>query len=197
MNPDPVSDQGKAERSGVEARQDPEHLVVGQISRVHGNRGELYVWPLTDDPDEVFVEGAEVLLSDAEGKLGPRPHVLEIASRRPFKRGLLVKFAGHEDRTAAEPLARRYLLAPIEQLRAPEAGEVFYHQMLGLEVLTGEGESLGRVREVFEIGPGYLLEVAGDEGRTRLIPFVEHVVREVDVDGGRLVIDPPEGLLDL
>ncbi|MGH7505131.1 MAG: ribosome maturation factor RimM, partial [Longimicrobiales bacterium] len=76
-------------------------------------------------------------------------------------------------------------------------GEVFYHQLLGAEVVTVDGSVIGRVREVFETEPAHLLEVQSDEGRLHLIPFAERIVRRVDVDAGRITIDPPAGLLEL
>ena len=86
---------------------------------------------------------------------------------------------------------------PIEGLAALEEGEVFYHQLLGAEVVTAEGEPVGRVREVFETAPTHLLEVKGEGGKLHLIPFSERIVRKVDVEAGRIVIKPPPGLLEL
>nr|NIP82651.1 16S rRNA processing protein RimM [Gemmatimonadota bacterium]NIQ58566.1 16S rRNA processing protein RimM [Gemmatimonadota bacterium]NIU78888.1 16S rRNA processing protein RimM [Gammaproteobacteria bacterium]NIX47565.1 16S rRNA processing protein RimM [Gemmatimonadota bacterium]NIY11936.1 16S rRNA processing protein RimM [Gemmatimonadota bacterium] len=78
----------------------------------------------------------------------------------------------------------------------PGEGEYYYHQLLGLEVETVDGEVVGRVREVYETEPRHLLEVKGG-GRVRLIPFDRRIVRSVDPEARRLVIDPPEGLLEL
>jgi len=77
------------------------------------------------------------------------------------------------------------------------AGEVFYHQLLGMLVETRDGQEVGRVSEVFELDSADLLEVEGPDGKTVLVPFTKQVIVEVDVDGGRMVIDPPEGMLDL
>ena len=75
-------------------------------------------------------------------------------------------------------------------------GEVFYHQLLGMEVVTKDDEFVGEIREVYELRPAHLLEVHGPRGEI-MIPFLSHVVVEVDTEKGRMVIDPPEGLLDL
>ncbi|HEX6694249.1 MAG TPA: ribosome maturation factor RimM [Longimicrobiales bacterium] len=176
---------------------EPEHLVVGQISKAHGNRGEVVVWPLTDSPDAVFVPEAELLVGDADGRVDDEADELFIVSSRPFKEAVLVHFDGYDDRTAVEELLGLYVLAPRDALPPLEEGELFYHQLLGMRVATVEGLDVGRVREVFETEPTHLLEVQDDDGRVRLIPFAAHIVKETDVAGGRIVIDPPEGLLEI
>jgi 16S rRNA processing protein RimM len=174
----------------------PEYLVVGHVSKAHGTRGELMVWPLTDHPDEVFAPGQQVLLGTESGEVGDEPVELVVEASRPFKKGVLVHLSGVRDRTQAEALTTRYLLVPAGERRGLEEGEVFYHQLLGLMVETVAGEEVGRVREVYETEPSHLLEVKG-AGGVHLIPFTRQVVRRVDVEAGRLVIEPPEGLLDL
>jgi len=90
----------------------------------------------------------------------------------------------------------RYLYRPSDEVEPLEEGEVFQHDLVGLEVVTVEGERVGTVVEIFEMRPADLLEVrTGD--RTVMIPFLKEVVVEVDVAGGRLVVNPPDGLLDL
>jgi len=174
----------------------PEHLVVGHVSKAHGTRGEVYVWPLTDHPDEVFAEDRELVLGDEDGEAGPDPEWVTVESVRPYKRGLLVKLREFADRTAVEPIVGRYLLAPISELPPLEEGEVYYHQLLGLEVVTVEGEVVGRVREVYETAPAHLLEVKGKD-RLHLIPFTEEIVERIELGAGRLVIRPPAGLLEI
>lgn len=176
---------------------EPSHLVVGHITRPHGTKGEVFVWPLTDRPDSVFAEGEQVWLGDTEGELGEDAIPLEVERVRPFKRGFLVGFDGRPDRNAVEPFAGRYLLRERASLEAPEPGEWYYHQLLGLEVETVGGEKIGRVREIFELDPTDMLEVVDEAGKSRLIPFSERIVRAVDPASGRLVIEPPAGLLDL
>jgi 16S rRNA processing protein RimM len=175
----------------------PEHLVVGHITKAHGTKGELFVWPLTDRPDDVFTAGHELLLGDEDGVVDADGAVVVVDSVRPFKRGLLVRFVAVEAREDADRLAQRYLLLPSDAVPPLEEGEVFYHQLLGMSVVTLSGSHVGQVREVFETDPHHLLEVRSDAGKNILVPFAERIVREVDVPGRRLIIDPPEGLLDL
>ncbi len=192
-DPEPAS---AAARPTAGGRAEPEFLVVGQVTKPHGTKGEVFVWPLTEHPDELFAEGQELILGDAEGAISAESPRLTVEQSRPFKRGLLVKWVGYADRTAVSPLGGRYLLVPAGRLAPLEEGEVYYHQLLGLEVVTVEGEVVGRVREVYETEPAHLLEVKGPE-RLHLIPFVQRIVKKVDLEAGRLVIKPPPGLLDI
>lgn len=175
---------------------DPAYLVVGHLSKAHGTRGELLVWTLTDHPAEVFEPGRRLLLGDESGAVADDGVVVVVEASRPFKKGMLVRLEGVEDRNAAEALVTRYLLVPAEERREVEEGEVFYHQLLGLSVETVAGVLVGRVREVYETAPVHLLEVKG-ERKVHLIPLSREIVRSLDVAAGRLVIEPPEGLLDL
>jgi 16S rRNA processing protein RimM len=175
----------------------PEHLIVGHITKPHGTKGEVFVLPLTDEPDAVFGRDATLLLGDARGELGDAAEAIVVEDARAFKRGVLVKFAGVDDRDAAGTLSGRYLLLGAEALRPLEEGELFYHQLLGATVETVDGRFVGRVREVFETEPAHLLEVKGDDGKLHLVPFVERIVKTVDAEKRRILIDPPAGLLDL
>jgi 16S rRNA processing protein RimM len=181
----------------VAGAQRPEHLVVGHVSKAHGTKGEIFVWPLTDKIQEVFAAGRAVQVEAGAEADAETFGELTIESVRPFKRGLLVKFAGLDDRNAVEGLSQRYLQIPIESAAPLDEGEVFYHQLIGLNVVTAEGEAVGQVREVYETGPTHLLDVRKAGGGQVLIPFSERVVKKVDVADGTLTIKPPPGLLEL
>ena len=175
---------------------DPEYLVVGHLAKAHGTRGEVLIRLLTDEPETVFEPGARVILGDREGELGAAPLEDEIESSKAYRKGWLVKLAGIEDRTRAQELAGRYLLVPTEERGELEEGEYYYHQLLGLEVETVDGREVGRVREVYETEPHHMLEVKGPGG-VHLMPFRKEWIRSVDLETARMVIDPPEGLLEL
>jgi len=178
-------------------RPEPAHLVVGHITKPHGTKGELLVWPLTDRPDAVFSRGRELLVGSSAGEVDERARAVVVAGSRPFRKGLLVALEGVVDRSATEDLVGRYLLADAGTLEPLAAGEVFYHQLLGLRVERVDGQVVGTVREVYETQPADLLEVELGGSRTVLIPFTEQIVKQVDTASGRLVIDPPAGLLEL
>jgi 16S rRNA processing protein RimM len=178
-------------------RPDPAFLVVGHLNKPHGTKGELFAWPLTDHPESVFQPGNTFRSGDVEGTepdLDLPP--LRLVDVRPFKRGYLLSFAGVHDREGAGLLQGRYLFLEAGRLEPLQEGEVFYHQLLGMEVVTVDGEPVGTIHEVYELRPADLLEVHGPRGEF-MIPFLSHIVVQIDADAGRMVIDPPEGLLDL
>jgi len=178
-------------------RAEPDHLVVGRVVKPHGTKGELFVWPMTDRPEDVFGAGRELRLGDEDGGMDGDAPVLEIERSRPFKRGLLVMFAGVSDRDAVDGWANRCLLAPRAVLTGPAEDETYYHDLIGLRVETVDGDAVGRIVGVYETAPADLLEVEAEDGRRRLIPLSKQIVRRVDVGEGRLLIEPPPGLLDL
>ncbi|MCY3808457.1 MAG: ribosome maturation factor RimM [Gemmatimonadetes bacterium] len=172
----------------------PPFLVVGHVVRPHGTRGEVFVWPLTDHPGTHFVVGARHLLADevdGEGPTDSQEHELE--SVREHARGFLARFAGVGDRDAAEALRGRYLFRRFTDIDELDEGEIFYHELVGAEVVTADGSPLGSVREVFPLAPSELLEVVGPRGDF-LLPLHSRFVR-FDRERRRLVADPPEGIL--
>jgi 16S rRNA processing protein RimM len=178
-------------------RSEPPYLVVGHLNKAHGTKGEIFVWPLTDHPEGSFAPGVILYLADQSGgQPDPELPSIVIQSARPFRRGFLLHVDGVEDREGAEALKDRYVLRPREELEDLGEGEVFYHQLLGMKVRTTSGEELGEIVEVYELRPADLLEVKGPS-KTHVIPFLESIVKEVDPETATMIIDPPEGLLDL
>lgn len=183
-------------RSRPHAPDDPRFLVVGHLNKPHGTKGELFVWPLTDHPESVYAPGMVVFVADPNGdepdrKIGS----LRITAVRPFRNGFLMSLEGITDRNGAEELRGRYLMKPIEELEPLAEGELFYHQLLGMQVVTKDGRRLGEIAEVYELRPAAMLEVRGPDGDV-MIPYLSHIVVEADPVAGRMVIDPPVGLLD-
>jgi 16S rRNA processing protein RimM len=178
-------------------REAPTHLVVGQITKPHGIQGEVVVRPLSDHPEGIFSPGV-VLFPALPRHAEPDPEraALRIDSVRPFQGGFLVAFDGVPDRNAAELLRRTELVVPADQVAPRQEGELFYHELPGLEVQDTAGVGVGRVVEVFETEPNVLLEVRTRRGSV-LIPFVSAVVVDVRLEERILVVDPPPGLLDL
>jgi len=167
-------------------------LAVGQIARAHGIRGEVTVVVRTDEPDVRFVPGTTLATEPPER--GP----LTVAATRWHSGRLLVTFAGVQDRSAAEELRGTMLVLDSEQIPAPDDPDEFYdHQLIGLEVVTAAGDPVGEVTDVLHHGQDLLVVRRGPgRGHETLVPFVGAIVTNVDVAGGRLVIDPPPGLLD-
>ena len=178
-------------------RRDTRFLVVGHISRAHGMKGELLVSPLTDHPEGTYAPGVVLRLGEPESDQ-PDPDLppVRVESVRPHRGGYLVALAGVDHRSQSERLRGHYLFREASELEPLADGELFYHQLLGMEVVTTDGASIGEIREVYELEPADMLEVRGPE-REVMIPFLKESVVEVDADARRIVIDPPDGLLDL
>lgn len=166
-------------------------ISVGIIGRAHGIRGEVTVDVRTDLPEERFATGA-VLRTD------PGQRALTVQRSRWHKGRLLVQFDGVADRTAAEALRGMSLQVEIDDDETPtDPDEYFDHQLTGLRVVTADGADAGEVTGVLH-GPNQdVLTVKRPDGTDALIPFVAQIVPEVDVAGGRVVVDPPPGLFEL
>jgi 16S rRNA processing protein RimM len=164
-------------------------LVVGRIGRPHGVRGEVSVDVRTDDPGARFAPGSS-LVTDPE-RLGP----LTIETVRMHSGRLLIRFAGFADRTAAEDLRGTWLVIDATDIAPSDDPEEFHDQeLIGLRVVTVEGTDVGEIVDVQHYGQDRLVvHRAGADDV--LVPFVVAIVPEVDVAGGKLVIDPPSGLL--
>ena len=178
----------------------PEYILVGRVRKAHGIRGEVVIEPFTDEPAAIFAAGRRVFVGTAEGELAPGAPVLTMERVRPpgGAGGWIVKAAEIATRTDAERWRGRWLLAPRDELPAPGEGEVYLDDLLGLEVLEEgkDGAPLGTVGEVYELPQGIVLDVVRDGRTVVCLPFSDDVVKELDVEGKRVVVVVPPGLLD-
>jgi 16S rRNA processing protein RimM len=166
-------------------------VVVGRIGPARGVRGEVFVEPWTDAPEQRFAAGA--VLRTEPPAAGPL--TVEAASTAGGK--LVVHFAGVADRGAAEALRGVQLVIDAAARPALDDPDEFYDSdLVGLIAQTVGGDPLGPVTDVVHAGGASYLVVAVD-GRDRLVPFVAAVVPTVDLPGRRVVVDPPEGLFEL
>lgn len=166
-------------------------VVVARIGRPHGIKGEVSVEVRTDDPEGRLAPGTTVLTDPAAS--GP----LTIAGGRVHSGRLLLTFDRVDDRSAAEALRGVLLVADVDPAERPEDPDEFYdHQLVGLAVETVDGAAVGALTEVLHLPGQDVLAVRTVDGREVLVPFVAEIVPTVDVDGGRVVIDPPPGLID-
>ncbi len=167
-------------------------VVVGRIAKAHGIRGELAVDVRTDSPEQRFRIGAAVTTKLRDGS----KRELTIAAAREHSGRLLVRFEEVATRDVAETLRGALLLADTDTLPPTEDPDEFYdHELAGLRAELTDGTVVGKVVEVVHSPAGELLEL-DVEGREVLVPFVHAIVPTVDIAGGRVVLDPPEGLLD-
>ena len=167
-------------------------LVVGRVLRAHGIAGEVAVEVRTDSPDVRFADGAALDTEPAER--GP----LTVQRTRWHSGRLLVCFEGVADRNAAEALRGTLLVADSSTSpRGDDPDEFWDHQLAGLVAVTTADVVLGSVVEVAHPPGAAVLVIRANDGAELLVPFVRAIVPEVDVAGGRVVIDPPPGLLEL
>jgi 16S rRNA processing protein RimM len=167
-------------------------LVVGQVVRPHGVRGELVVDVRTDEPELRFAVGS-VLQTDP-ATAGP----LTVEAVRPHQGRLLVTFDGIADRDLGDQLRGVLLCVDSETIPPPADPEEFHdHQLVGLRAVTADGEEIGQVMRIEHAPANELLVIKLIDGRTGLVPFVTAFVPEVDLAGGRVVLTPPDGIFDL
>ncbi|MGQ0841680.1 ribosome maturation factor RimM [Actinokineospora sp.] len=177
----------------AEQRDPVRFVAVGRVAKAHGITGELAVDVRTDSPEQRFALGASVTARLRDGTV----RTLTIAAARPHSGRLLVRFAEIPDRDAAEPLRGTLLLADQAALPPAEDPDEFYdHELEGLAAVLRDGTRVGTVREVTHGLGGELLVVDRADGGELLVPFVQAIVPEVDVAGGRVVLDPPDGLIE-
>jgi len=166
--------------------------VIGEIVRPHGLRGEMRVLPLTDDPSR-FARLEECFVWDtARDVREPR----RLRSVRSMGDTLLVALTGCDSPEAARTLTGRFLAIPERDVLPPREGTFYPWQIEGAVVVTEDGRQVGRMSGV-EQGPGQDRWIVRDGAREHLIPAVADIVVDVDVAARRIVIRPPDGLLDL
>lgn len=168
----------------TDVNDEPRYLVVGQVVKPHGVRGEVAVEIMTDFPrrfallDKVYLEGKAFALENF----------------RLHKGRALLKLAGCDDRRAAEDLRGKLVQIPVGEAMPLGKDEYYVHQIMGLKVWTTEGELLGQVSEVLST-PANDVYVVWGEGQEMLIPAIEDVVVKVDLAERKLVVEPIEGLI--
>lgn len=171
------------------AQPDDTRICVGAIAGAFGVRGEIRLKSFCADPAAI---GDYTPLSTEDGK---REVTLTIT--RAIKGGFAAKISEVTNREDAEALKGTRLYAPRERLPALPDDEFYHTDLIGLEVLDTGGQPMGRVTSVFDHGAGDLLEITGKGLKTpMLFPFTRETVPTVDINAGRLVVDPPDGLLD-
>ncbi|NNE65599.1 MAG: 16S rRNA processing protein RimM [Pyrinomonadaceae bacterium] len=163
-------------------------VAVARIAKPKGLKGEVVADLLTDFPERF--ENLERVLA---GENGERELGIERFSFH--KSRIVLKFAGVDSIEEAETLRNLYLCVRESEVVALEEGEFYDWELEGCEVVTGDGDRIGRVKEIFRAGENVNLVVAGKE-REHMIPFVEAICIEVDIDLKRIVVDLPEGLLE-
>lgn len=180
-----------ADDAAARALREAELVIVGQVGRAHGIRGQVAVTPRTDDPDVRFVPGA--VLATEPAARGP----LTVTEARNHSGRLLLTFEGVQDRNGAEALRGTMLLVPRGARPALADPDDFYDSdLIGLRAVAPDGAALGVVADVIHSAASDLLAL-DVSGREVLVPFVRQIVVAVDVAAGTLTVDAPDGLFEL
>ena len=165
---------------------EPRFLVIGQITKPHGVRGEVRVLPLTDDATRfTWLEKAFV------GEHNPQPVVVE--SARLHKEMVLVKLMGFDGRNAAEQLRGQWLQILVEDAIPLAENEYYLYQLEGLQVVSDEGQQLGKLVDVIETKANNVFVVEGALGQI-LLPDTTEVILEIDFENGRMIVTLLPGL---
>jgi 16S rRNA processing protein RimM len=162
-------------------------LVVGRIGRAHGVQGEATVEVRTDQPDQRFAVGATVSTEDGRN--------LIITGNRWHNKILLLSFAGITDRDQVEQL-RDQLVSTEVNTEDQEPGEYHFQQLIGCQVKLEDSKDIGVVREIIQLPGQDLLGIDTPNGEV-LIPMVKQIIIAIDIKAKLIVVNPPEGLLDV
>jgi 16S rRNA processing protein RimM len=174
--------------SGGEDRlPEPKFLTVARVLRAWGIRGDLKVKPFTDRPDDLA--GLKQVF------VGPQQIRYDVKSFRSYQGNWLLTLEGVETRAAAERLHGQWIAIPREAQRPLDENEYRSYQIIGLCVETSEGETLGTLTEILKTGANDVYVVQSERGEI-LLPARAEVIKSIDLENGRMIVDLPAGLLE-
>ncbi len=166
-------------------------LQVGIITSTHGVRGEVKVYPTTDDPRR-FRRLKEVVLDTGKEKMN-----LEIEGVKFFKQFVILKFKGLDNINDIEKYRQKSLYVTRKNAVRLQRDEYFIADLIGLKVQDEDGTELGTIKDVIETGANDVYEVEMADGRSLLLPAIKQCILNVDVENGMMQVHVLEGLLDL
>lgn len=161
---------------------------VGVISSTHGIKGEVKVFPTTDDVNR-FKKKMELILDT-----GKEERLLTVETVKFFKQFVILKFQGIDSINDIQIYKGKSLYVTRENAVSLEEGEYFIADLIGLEVYEENGELLGRLKEVLETGANDVYEISLSNGSSLLLPAIKECVLEIDIAGGRMKVHVMEGL---
>lgn len=165
-------------------------LQVGAITQTHGIRGEVKVFPTTDDPNR-FKKLKEVILDTGKEKV-----TLEIEGVKFFKQFVILKFKGFDNINDIERYKGKNLYVTRENAVKLKRNEYFIADLIGLEVYDEDDQHLGTLSNVIETGANDVYEVKFEDGREVLFPAIRQCILDVDMESRKMKVHIMEGLLD-
>ncbi|MBR3247702.1 MAG: 16S rRNA processing protein RimM [Clostridiales bacterium] len=168
-------------------------IIIGKITGAHGVRGELKVFPLTDDARR-FLKLKECFIC---GQNFEKPEASSCASARLDRGNVLIRFEGVNDRDKAELLRGRFIAVTRDNAVKLKKDNYFITDLKGLTVIDDVRGEVGTVIDCFETGPQFTLEIKRDKKKNLMIPFVKAYCYEVSIENGYIKCRMPEGLYEL
>lgn len=166
-----------------------EYYNVGKIVNTHGVRGEVRVLATTDFIDERFATGNTLYLQQSG-----EPLPLKIEQARQHKGFVLVKFAGYDNINDVEKFRDHELMVSADDQQPLDDGQYYYHQIIGLDVETTDGQKLGKIKEILSPGANDVWVVERPEKKDLLLPVIDDVIKKVDLDQQLVIVELMEGL---
>lgn len=165
-------------------------LQVGAVTGTHGLRGEVKVFPTTDDPARYGT------LKEVVADTGKQQVVFKIQRVRFFKQMVIVKFVGMDDINEAEAYKGAKLYVTREHALELREDEYFFADLAGLKVQTDEGEVLGTLKDILQTGANDVYVIAREKKKDLLVPAIKDCIKDVDIDGGKMTVHLLPGLLE-
>ncbi|MBD5806649.1 ribosome maturation factor RimM [Limosilactobacillus walteri] len=162
---------------------------VGKIVNTHGVRGEVRVLATTDFINERFAPGTTLYLQEEK-----EPLALEIEKARQHKGFILVKFRGYDNINDVEKFRDHELMVSAEDQQPLEDGQYYYHQIIGLNVETMDGQQLGKIKEILSPGANDVWVVERPDKNDLLLPVIDDVIKDVDLAAKVVKVELMEGL---
>jgi 16S rRNA processing protein rimM len=167
-------------------------LKVGKIVNTHSLKGEVKVISSTDFEEQRFEKGTELLITRGNQVVKE----VTVESYRTHKNNLLVKFVGIDSIEEAEKLKNLQIKIDSDNIGELEENEFYFHEIIGCEVFDENGESLGEISEILTPGANDVWVIKSQNGKEILIPYIEDVVKKIDVENKKIDIEVMEGLID-
>ena len=167
-------------------------LKVGKIVNTHSLKGEVKVISSTDFEEERFKKGSKLLITRGNQLI----REVVVQSYRNHKNFLLVKFEGIDSVEEAEKLKNLQIKIDLDEVGELEENEFYFHQIIGCEVFDENDKNLGEIIDILTPGANDVWVIKGENGKEILIPYIEDVVKKIDITSKKVNIEVMEGLID-
>jgi len=173
--------------TGLPVSGKPDFVAIGKLTRPHGVHGEMFLEILTDFPDRLKPNGIVFT--------GEHHDPQVINSMRSHKNGLIVAFDGIHDPETVGKLRNQYVFVQSKNIPSLPEGEYYHHELIGLRVLTADDQELGQLIQILQTGANDVLVVQTPAKAEILIPYIDEIIKKIDLEKGMILIDPIPGLL--